>query len=105
MYKEETMWNCDVSMELNRAIADEHTALAAVLSDLRRQKVLHSAFVNFNLHIKRRQPGSLARTLTTVYLSSMASLQATCRCCPTASSVYHAVGPCVHPSWQHELAS
>ena len=35
-----TMWHSQVSMELNSAIAEEHTALAAVLTDLKRQKVL-----------------------------------------------------------------
>ena len=36
----ETMWHSQVSMELSRAIAEEQTALAAVLSNLKRQKVL-----------------------------------------------------------------
>ena len=40
MGKGETMWHTQVSVELSRAIAEEQTALAAVLSDLRRQKVL-----------------------------------------------------------------
>ena len=35
-----SIWQSQVSMELSRAIAEEQTALAAVLSDLKRQKVL-----------------------------------------------------------------
>ena len=40
------MRHSEVSMELSRAIAEEHVALAAVLSDLRRQKVLCFALVS-----------------------------------------------------------
>ena len=52
----ETVWHSQVSMELSRAIAEEQTALAAVLSDLKRQKVLciekQVALVKLDCHIK-----------------------------------------------------
>ena len=45
------MWHSHVSMELSTAIAEEQTALAAVLSDLRRQKVLCFVLVDVECHI------------------------------------------------------
>ena len=51
-YKGRIMWRSEVNPELSRAIAEERTALAAVLSDLRRQKVLCFAPVRLSHHIK-----------------------------------------------------
>ena len=72
-------------MELNRAIAREHTALAAVLSDLRRQKVLSFAFIHsiFRKFYSGQAARLAGHAWTAVRLSSIASLQASscCRCC------------------------